>query len=96
LEIAQGQSDCPSWNEVQVKRITASKCGRILCQHCKTDAVLKSVLYPRAMIHMPAAIKYGIKKLKTSQMGYAEHMKKQEHNGLVVEDCGFILSMNEG
>jgi len=91
----RSQSNSPLWYEVRAKRITSSKCGKILCQHSKTDALLKSVLYPSAMIHKPAAIKWGNENEKLARCVYVQYMKKQGHDGLVVEDCGFIVSLCE-
>ena len=38
------QTESPLWYEVRVR--TDFKCRRLLCQNSKTDALLKSVLYP--------------------------------------------------
>ena len=55
--LIRGQIESPLWHEVQAKWITGSKSGKILCQNSKTDALLKSVLYPSPMINKPPAIK---------------------------------------
>jgi len=92
----RNQSDSPFWNEVRAKRITGSKCGKILCQGSKTDVLLKSVLYPTPMINKPAPIKWGVENEKLARSVYVEYMNKQGHKGLLVEDCGFIVDQQEG
>ena len=66
----RNQSDSPFWNEVRAKRITGFKCGKILCQGSKTDAILKSVLYPTPMINKPAPIKWGVENEKLARSVY--------------------------
>ena len=61
----------------------------------KTDALLTSVLYHSSMIHKPAAIKWRNENEKLAKCVYVEYTKKQGHNGLVVEDCGFIVSLHK-
>ena len=94
--LTRSQSDSSLWFEVRSKRITGSKCGRILCQQSKTDALLKSVLYPSSMIYKPVAIKWGIDNEKLARCVYIEYMKKNGHKGLIVQDCGFIVGIHEG
>ena len=93
LKIESLTRNHPLWNEVRAKRITGSKCGKILCQHSKTDALLKSVLYPSPMANKPAPMKWGIENEKLARCVY---VNKQGHKGLVVDDCGFIVGQQEG
>ena len=48
------------------------------------------------MIYKPAAIKWRIDNEKLARSVYIECMKKQGHEGLVVEDYGFIVGIHEG
>jgi len=78
------------------KHIIGSKFGKILCQRSKTDALLKSVLYPTPMINKPVPMKWGIKNEKLTRSVHLKYINKQGRKGLLVEDCGFIVSQQEG
>ncbi len=43
------QSQSSKWFSVRTRRITGSKCGRILSQHRQSEALLVSVLYPKRL-----------------------------------------------
>ena len=94
--LTRGQAEAPLWYSVRAKRITGSKCGKILCQHTRTDALLKSVLYPTTLLNKPLPIQWGIHNEKLARNLYVQHMRKQGHVNLSVEDCGFIVSLYEG
>jgi len=49
------------------KETQANNYGKILCQHSKTNALLKSVLYPTPMINKPAPMKWGIENEKLAR-----------------------------
>jgi len=91
----RGQAETPLWYSVRAKCITGSKCGKI-CQHTRTDALLKSVLYPTMLLNKPPPIQWGIHNEKLAHNLYVQHMRKQGHVNLSVEDCGFIVSLYEG
>ena len=69
---------------------------KLLCQHTRTDALLKSVLYPTMLLNKPPPIQWGIHNEKLARNLYVQHMRKQGHVNLSVEDCGFIVSLYEG
>ena len=95
--LTHGQTESPLWHdEVQAKRITGSKSEKILCQISKTNALLKSVLYPSPMINKPPAINWRIENEKLARNLYVDHMRENGHDNLVVEDCGFIVGLHEG
>ena len=73
----RGQAETPLWYSVRAKRITGSKCGKILSQHTRTDALLKSVLYPTMLLNKPPPIQWGIHNEKFARNLYA----KQKHLG---------------
>ena len=81
--LTRGQAETPLWCSVRAKRITGSKSGKI-CQHTTTDVLLKSVLYPTMLL---------IHNEKLAHNLYVQHMRKQGHVNLSVEDCGFIVSL---
>ena len=91
--LTRGQAETPLWYSVRAKRITGSKCGKILCQHTRTDALLKSVLYPTTLLNKPSPIQWGIDHEKLACNLYIQYMS---HINLSVEDCGFIASLHEG
>ena len=94
--LTRGQAETPLWYSVCAKRITGSKCGKILCQHTRTDALLKSVLYPTTLLNKPPPIQWGIHHEKLARNLYVQHMRNQGHINLSVEDCGFIVNLYEG
>ena len=55
-QLARGQSTCPLWHQVQQKRITGSKCGRILTQVKVTPALLRDVSYRKPFLLPPAPV----------------------------------------
>ena len=94
--LTRQQTETPLWHEVRARRITGSKSGKILCQVTRTDALLKSILYPSPMLHKPPAIKWGIENEKLARNVYIQHMRQAGHSNLVVKDCGFIVSLSKG
>ena len=93
--LTRGQAETPLWYSVYVKRITGSKCGKILCQHTRTNALLKSVLYPTMLLNKPPPVQWGIHNEKLPRNLYVQDMRKQGNVNLSVEDCGFIVRMHE-
>ena len=60
----RGQFNSPEWFVVRARRISGSKCGKILLQKKKTPALLKSVLYRQEMKSVPKPILWGRMKEK--------------------------------
>ena len=54
------QAQSNMWYLVRARRITASTCGRIMCEQDPTPTLLKSVLYSKPFDCFPRAIKWGI------------------------------------
>ena len=52
------QSNSVLWHQVRARRITGSKCGRILCAKKYTENLLLSLLYPRPMCYPPRPIEW--------------------------------------
>ena len=58
----RNQVDNFEWHEARRYRITGSKCGRILEQHTRTEALLRNCLYPKPMLNpLPKSIAWGRK-----------------------------------
>ena len=94
--LTRRQAETPLWYSVRAKRITGSKCGKILCQHNRTDALLKSILYPTMLLNKPPPIQWGIYNEKIACNLYVQHMREHGHLNLSVKECGFIISPHEG
>ena len=94
--LTRQQAKTPLWHEVRVRRITASKNGKILCQVTRTDALLQPVLYPPPMLHKPPPIQWGIQNEKVVRNVYAQHMRQAGRTNLEVKDSVFIISLSKG
>ena len=94
--LTRQQTEMPLWYEVRARRITASKSGKMLCQVTRTDALLKSILYPSPMLHKPPPIKWGMQNEKLARNVYIQHMRQAGHSNLVVKDCGFVVCLSKG
>lgn len=64
IEMTICQSLQADWFAVRARRITGSKCGKIITQKERTDALLVSLLYAKPMDreHLPKPIKWGIER----------------------------------
>ena len=92
------QSNSSLWHVVRARRITASKCGKILCQIKRTDSLLIDVLYPKRMDpnKLPAPIKWGIDNECHACEAYVAHMQKNGHEKITTRPCGFIIHPTMG
>ena len=80
------QSGSEEWFSVQSKRITGSKCGRILCQKKKSLYILRDCLYPKPLDPPPKPIAWG----RTYE---SVAIKKYEvRSNITVQKCGFVIS----
>ena len=95
---ATTRSQCKSteWYLARVRRITASKCGKILNQKQWTPALLKNILYCKPMIHLPQSIQWGIANEDNARHAYITHMQAEGNTNLQVEPCGFIIHPTMG
>ena len=92
------QSKSSLWHVVRARRITGSRCGRILRQIQRTDALLIDILYRRPMDpkKLPAPIKWGIENECKAREAYTTHMRKEGQSNLVTSACGFIIHPTMG
>ena len=83
------------WYTVQSRRITGSKCGKILCQTKRTESLLKDILhvYPKNMHpkKLPAPIKWGIDNEHSAWESYTSLTRKNGHEKLTTSLCDFII-----
>ena len=90
------QSNSILWHQVRARRITGSKCGRILCAKKYTESLLISLLYPRPMCYPPKPIEWGWNNEERAKKAYETHMTKNGHENLEVKNCGFIIHPTQG
>ena len=85
IEVAtREQTQSHLWYIVRARRITGSTCGKILCQHDMTTALLKSVLYPKPFGHLPASIKWGIDNEPKANETYIKYAKAHGKTRLAI------------
>ena len=71
----QNQSLQQEWHVERLKRITGSKCGKILCQKKRSVALLRQCVYPRPLDPLPAPIVWGRHYEAIAIEQYVVHMK---------------------
>ena len=97
IEVAtREQRQSQLWYLVRTRRITGSTCGKILCQHDMTTALLKSILYPKPFEHLPASIKWGIDNEPKANEAYIKYAKAHGKVKLTTSKCGFIIHPTMG
>ena len=85
----------PMWHVARSKRITGSKCGRILCQRTKTISLLRQCIYPKPLLQPPAPIAWGRRQESIAIKKYIS--RKKELGSIVsVNKCGFIVHPTKG
>ena len=72
------QSNNHEWFKARSKRITGSKCGRILCQKKKSVCPLSGCLYPKPLVPLPKSIAWGRHYESIAIEKYTFHMKPLE------------------
>lgn len=90
------QSSSSLWFESHRVRITGSKCGRIILQKKKTEALLRYCLYPKPMNHLPKSISWGIQNEPKARDSYVNYMNSHGHPGLFISKSGFIIHNEKG
>ena len=80
------------WYVVRSKRITGSKCGRILCQRNKTVSLLRHCVYPKPLILTPTPVTWGIEHEAVAVKKYISY----KNFTVSVERCGFIIHPEKG
>ena len=84
------------WHDAQRKRITGSKCGRILEQKNRTVALLRFCLYPKLFLFLPKAIEWGHQNDPVACKRYVQYMNSHGHPGLEPSKCGFFVHPDKG
>ena len=83
----RNQSGTSTWHAVRAKRVTGSKCGKILKQK-HTVALLELVLYGQSFITAPKPIKCGRDNEPVACNAYVEYMKKN----MAILICGWKIA----
>lgn len=89
------QAKQEEWFAVRAKRITGSKCGRILCQIKKTTSLLRECLYPTPLNPPPKPIAWGRRFEQVAIEKYTAHMNAAGKK-VIVSACGFLVHPTEG
>ena len=92
----RGQSSQQEWYTVRSKRITGSKCGKILILKRKSVYLLRQCLYPKPLDPAPAPIAWGRHHEPIAVHKYISQMTTMNHLGVSVENCGFIIHPEYG
>ena len=79
------------WYYMRSRRITGSKCGRILCQTKKTISLVTQCLYPKPLDPPPASIAWGRQHESVAIRKYISHKKALGNTNIEVRKCGFIV-----
>ena len=95
-EDTRKQAQSRLWYLVRARRITASTCGKIICQKEMTLALLKSVLYPKPFEELPAPIKWGIDNEPKANQQYLSYAKAHGKKELSTRKFGFIVHPTMG
>ena len=95
-EKTRTQSSNPLWFQARQNRITGSTCGRIIEQRWKTAALLRYVIYPKPMLHLPKAIKWGRCNEEKARQAYQKYMEEEGHEGIQVREAGFLVHDTKG
>ena len=92
----QNQSLQQDWHIQRSRRITGSKCGKILCQNKKSVALLRQCVYPKPLDPPPAPIAWGRHYEALAIQQYVAYMKKLGCLNISVKKCGFIIHPKKG
>ena len=91
----RGQSNNQKWFNHRFGRITASKCHTVACPHKANTSpakIIKDVLRYTQLSVQTKAMKDGIENEELTISQYVAQMKKDGHEGLEVQSCGFWIS----
>ena len=89
------QSKVTRWHYLRARRITGSKCGKILGQQSATEPLLVSVLYSQHMDPKKFPLSF-IDKESLACHAYTQYMNANRHEGLTSQPCGFIVHPTMG
>ena len=90
-EQTRGQSDSCLWRYARAYRITGSKCGWILLQKDKTEALLQFVLYPKPFNVIPKPMEWGKLNENQARDTYVEYMRSHGHPRITADICGLFV-----
>ena len=90
------QAQSPLWYLVRARRITASLCGKIICQKEMTPALLISVLYSKPFEKLPALIKWGIDNEPKANREYLSYAQSSWKEGTFNEEVWIHCPSNYG
>ena len=91
----RNQSSSSKWHNVRHRRITGSKCGRIIIQKEKTVALLQFCLYPKPMLYLPKPIAWDRENEAIARNSYVTYMRGHGHPHLTVSEAGFIVHLEK-
>ena len=83
------QSSNSEWFQMRSKRITDSKCGRILCQVKKSISLSRECLYPKTIDSTTKTNSTWGRRFESVAVDNIELIKKCEV--LYVNKCGFVI-----
>ena len=83
------------WHIVRSKRVTGSKCGRLLGQKRRSTSLLMQCLNPKPLNPPRPPIAWGRHYESVALQKYIAHMNATGHK-LMVEECGFIIHPTKG
>ena len=89
------QSNSSQWHVECRRRITGSKCRRIIIQKRKTVPLLQFCLYPKPIIHLPKSILWGKENEANAHEAYVKCMHSNGHPGLIATEAGFIVHFDK-
>jgi hypothetical protein len=92
IELAtRQQNKSQLWHDVRLKRLTGWKSSQILKQQSWTPSLLKTILYQKPFISVPAHIKWGQDNEVIARQQYIDFMHANNHYNLTVQECGFFV-----
>ena len=84
------------WHDARRKRITGSKCGRVIEQKKRTVPLLRFCVYPRPLLIEPRSIMWGRRNESVALTKYIQYMNSHGHPGLSAVKCGFYVHPEKG
>uniref|UniRef100_A0A1X7SGF2 YqaJ viral recombinase domain-containing protein n=1 Tax=Amphimedon queenslandica TaxID=400682 RepID=A0A1X7SGF2_AMPQE len=87
----RSQSNSSVWFTERRRRITGSKCGRIIAQKEHTVSLLRSVIYQKPIIQLPNSLKWGKENEDNACAEYVRYMNGHGHCGLHTQKAGFVV-----
>ena len=93
--VTHKQASQPELYSVRSKRITESKCGKILIQKKKSVSLLRECLYYKHFVNPPKPIAWGDHFESVAVTKYYS-LIKQAHLNALVEESGFVIHLDKG